>query len=194
MQNTIPVLSLLCQKLSFSLFVQHFIGFQKPILRIVWFFHAFCGKCLSQDKFTIGCKKWRWTKVTFLLTSFLGPTFKLYNSFLKVSSMNKCWMLMIVVLLSDWAEARRWPEPSCRADSNHQRQPRCHLAGQYTPQIYHLYYRVYPIRSTAPNRRKPPFLTAMCPWQNHWNCFTLQLNTLHFVRTCFNKSYNTENL
>ena len=65
----------------------------------------------------------------------------------------------------------------------------------------HIYYQsvgavycVYPIISTAPNRSTPPFLTAMCPWQNHWNCFTLQLNMLHFVQICFNKSYNNENL
>ena len=54
-------------------------------------------------------------------------------------------------------------------------------------------YRVYPIRSTVPNRSTPPVLTLMCPWpcwQNLWNCFTLQLNMLHFVGTCFNKSYN----
>ena len=41
-------------------------------------------------------------------------------------------------------------------------------------------YCVYPIRSTAPNRSTPPFLTAMCRWQNHSNCFTLQWNMLHF--------------
>ena len=42
--------------------------------------------------------------------------------------------------------------------------------------IYIYKYCVYPIRSTAPNRSTPPFLIAMCPWQNHWNCFNLQLN------------------
>ena len=61
-------------------------------------------------------------------------------------------------------------------------------------QCYIYMYRVYPIRSTAPNRSTPPFLTAMCPWLNHWNCFTLHLIVLHFVWTCFNKSYNKENL
>ena len=28
---------------------------------------------------------------------------------------------------------------------------------------------------------RPSVLTAMYPWQNLWNCFTLQLNMLHFV-------------
>ena len=53
-------------------------------------------------------------------------------------------------------------------------------------------YRVYPIRSMAPNRSTHPFLTAMC----HGTKSTKLLYfTIKYVEFCMdNKSYNNENL
>ena len=55
-------------------------------------------------------------------------------------------------------------------------------------------YRVYPIRSTAPNRSTPPFVNSYMYATRDKIIETALLYNKYFVYIFFNKSYNNENL